>query len=264
MAKWCRKENSNSSVTCSICIITCGLSNRSIDCRLEYSSFIMPELPPFPLPPSIGHCCEITECGGGESSMQWHWLSWHCAEATMMDDDDVCVCDKEEKRRTCEEYTWIERKSQSYRKKRCSIWWSTKIWLICIATCEAKTWNYRSARERTPVTIAMIVYDSIKISNGSRDLHNSFVSTLTWWTTAATTPTRAVACWCRWFTLWHCVDWHYRALCITPWWSTAIHCCCTPIAPRHLHTFFSRAHACFTCVRFRRDRWGRPELYISY
>lgn len=82
MAKKYRKENSNSSVTRSICIITCGLSNRSIDWRLEYSSFIMPEPPPFPLPPSIGHCCEMTECGGGESSMQWHWLSWHCANVT--------------------------------------------------------------------------------------------------------------------------------------------------------------------------------------
>lgn len=88
MANKYRKENSNSSITCSICIVTCGLSNRSIDCRLEYSSFIMPELPPFPLPPSIGHCCEITECGGGESSMQWHWLSWHCADVPA---NDWCI-----------------------------------------------------------------------------------------------------------------------------------------------------------------------------
>lgn len=59
---------------------TCGLSNRSIDGRLEYSSFIIEPGPPFPLPPSIGHdCCDSAECGGGESSIQWHWLSWHWA-----------------------------------------------------------------------------------------------------------------------------------------------------------------------------------------
>lgn len=74
------KRNSNSSIHLRLSKFTCGLSNRSIDGRLEYSSFIMEPGPPFPLPPSIAHdCCDSAECGGGESSMQWHWLSWHWA-----------------------------------------------------------------------------------------------------------------------------------------------------------------------------------------
>lgn len=198
--------------------ITCGLSNRSIDCRLEYSSFIMPG-PPFPLPPSWHDCCDRAECGGGESSiLQWHWLSWHWA--LMKKRQKI---NKHKENPQSENFIWylsMQTRDLIGKKLRCN-------------DLTQKHW----ANSSNHLLFIRIEFRHSQFRSDENNLPSFWLSTLTRWTTTTATSARAIACWCGWFTLWNCVDWHYRTLCVTPWRSTPINCCCTPIAPRH-HTFF--------------------------
>lgn len=173
-------------------------------------------------------------------------LCWGSNDDVDHDDDDAV---RKKMRKVWRIQRERERVSHKYMKKKKFNF--ELIRLICFATCKANKMNSNSTGAQQNLDDSFRFIQNLKWIKG---LRNPFVSTLTWWTTAAATPTRAIASWCGWFTLWHCINWHYRALRITSWWSTTIHCCCTPIAPRHLYSFSrSRAHTFVSLVCF--DEW---------